>query len=123
MTALFQGIKGVMYYLDDVLISGKTEEEHNTRLVKVLDIILGNGLRANMNKSVFGVKEIKYLGHIIKGNEITPIAKNIDKIMNMRAPINKTEVQAFLGATNYYHRLVQKFTEIATPLYDLLKRN
>ncbi|XP_065323701.1 uncharacterized protein LOC135930841 [Gordionus sp. m RMFG-2023] len=123
MTALFQGIKGVMYYLDDVLISGNTEEEHNTRLVKVLDIILENGLRANMNKSVFGVKEIKYLGHIIKGNEITPIAKNIDKIMNMRAPINKTEVQAFLGATNYYHRFVQNYAEIATPLYDLLKRN
>ncbi|XP_065313680.1 uncharacterized protein LOC135923020 [Gordionus sp. m RMFG-2023] len=50
MAALFQGIKGIIYYLDDVLISGRTEEEHNTRLVKVLDIILENGLKANMNK-------------------------------------------------------------------------
>ncbi|CAK9291465.1 unnamed protein product [Gordionus sp. m RMFG-2023] len=123
MTALFQGIKGIMYYLDDVLISGRTEEEHNARLVKVLNIIVENGLKANLKKSVFGVKEIKYLGHVIKGNEITPIGKNIDKIMNMRAPNNKAEVQAFLGATNYYHRFVQNFAEIATPLYDLLKKN
>ncbi|XP_065321362.1 uncharacterized protein LOC135928826 [Gordionus sp. m RMFG-2023] len=96
MAALFQGIKGIMYYLDDVLISGRREEEHNARLVKVLDIILENGLKANINKSVFGTRNIKYLGHIIMGDEITPIAKNIDKIMNMRAPNNKTEVQAFL---------------------------
>ncbi|XP_065314806.1 uncharacterized protein LOC135923789 [Gordionus sp. m RMFG-2023] len=121
MTSLFQGLKGIMYYLVDVLISGRTEEEHNARLVKVLDIILENGLKANMKKSV-GVREIKYLGHFIKGNVITPMAKNIDKIVNMRAPDNKSELQSFLGATNYYHRFIQDFAEIATPLYSLLKK-
>ncbi|XP_065315589.1 uncharacterized protein LOC135924457 [Gordionus sp. m RMFG-2023] len=53
MAALFQGIGGVMYYLDDVLICGRTEEEHNTRLVKVLDIILENAVDAS-NEGIGG---------------------------------------------------------------------
>lgn len=36
MDTILTGMKGVICYLDDILISGSTDEEHDTRLHQVL---------------------------------------------------------------------------------------
>ena len=35
-------------------------------------------------------------------------------------PTNVTEVQSFLGFTNYYHRFITKYAQGAKPLYKLI---
>ena len=35
-------------------------------------------------------------------------------------PTNVTEVRTFLGFTNYYHRFIKKYAQIARPLYKLI---
>lgn len=37
------------------------------------------------------------------------------------APTNITEVQAFLGFTNFYRRFIRDFSHLAQPLFDLTK--
>ncbi|XP_064476854.1 uncharacterized protein K02A2.6-like [Ornithodoros turicata] len=58
MEELLQGLDGVQVYLDDILVGGKNEEEHNTRLEAVLRRILEDGVRLNKDKCLFGVKEV-----------------------------------------------------------------
>ena len=45
MESLLQGMTGVVAYLDDILVTGKTEEEHLTRLEEVLSRLERAGLR------------------------------------------------------------------------------
>ncbi|RXN36825.1 Transposon Tf2-11 poly [Labeo rohita] len=50
MDTLLAGIPGVQPYLDDILISGKTVEEHNARLRAVLKCFAEAGLRLKKRK-------------------------------------------------------------------------
>ncbi|CAK9296000.1 unnamed protein product [Gordionus sp. m RMFG-2023] len=122
MASVFQGLEGVFYYMDDVLITGVTSEQHNQRLEEVFKRIFEKGLKASREKSVLGVKEVVYLGHTIKGLEVRPLDKNLKNIANLQQPKNKSEVQSFLGMVNYYHRFIGEFASIAAPLYYLLKK-
>ena len=38
-------------------------------------------------------------------------------------PQNLTQLRAFLGLASYYRRFIKGFSQIATPLYDLLKKD
>ncbi|CAK9292456.1 unnamed protein product [Gordionus sp. m RMFG-2023] len=93
--------------MDDVLLTGITPEQYNQRLV--FKRIRDKGLRASKGKSVLGLTEVMYLGHQINGMEVKPLEKNLKNITNMNPP-------------NYYHRFVEKFAKVASPLYDLLKK-
>ena len=45
MDKIFQGLNGVQFYLDDIIVTGKTEEEHMQNLEAVLQRIKEYGLR------------------------------------------------------------------------------
>ena len=45
MESLLQGLSGVVVYLDDILVTGRTEEEHLSRLEEVLTRLEQAGLR------------------------------------------------------------------------------
>ena len=52
-------------YLDDIVLIGKTMEEHLENLKIVFDRLLFGNLRINSNKCAFVKPKIKYLGHVI----------------------------------------------------------
>ena len=41
----------------------------------------------------------------------------------MAMPANKRQLQSFLGAVDYYRMFIPKFSELAEPLYQLLRKN
>ena len=60
--------------MDDILVVGKNREEHDKRLWEVLVKIEKAGMTLNKSKCEFGVKEVKFLGHILstKGISVDP---------------------------------------------------
>ena len=55
-------------------------------------------------------------------NGIQTDSKKVEAIQKWPVPTNVTEVHSFLGFTNYYHRLIKKYTHVAKPLYKLISR-
>ena len=47
-------------------------------------------------------RHVQYLGHLISGEGIEPVPKNLDSIKNMPAPRTPKEVKQFLGLIGYY---------------------
>ena len=56
MDQVLQGLSGVQCYIDDIILTGKTEEEHLTTMDQVLTRLEENGLKANKEKCTLDTK-------------------------------------------------------------------
>jgi len=116
-TVIVEGI--VVVYLDDILIFTKTEEEHERAVQRVLKILTEHKLFLCPEKCEFHWKQIEYLGLVISENKIAMDPIKVTRVCEWPVPENRTDVQAFIGFVNFYHRFIQDFSTIARPLFDL----
>ena len=72
MEILLRGIPQVTVYIDDILITGKTEADHLHTLEKVLEQMVKAGLRAKKHKCKFMVPSVEYLDYVINAHGLCP---------------------------------------------------
>ena len=102
MESILSGIPGVVVYIDDVLVTGKSEEEHLTALEEVLHRIMESGLRLRKDKCVFLAPSVVYLGHQIESEGLHPVAEKVEAVQEAPAPKNISELKSYLGLLTYY---------------------
>jgi hypothetical protein len=54
----------MLCYVDDILILGKTKEEHDKAFRAIVKILIIHNITTNKNKMSYAVAEIKFLGKI-----------------------------------------------------------
>lgn len=81
-------------YLDDIIVYGSTEEEHDTCLAQVLKIFQNNNVRLNKTKTLTKVKQLEFLGHKLSDKSIEADQKKIKTILEFRTPVNKEETRS-----------------------------
>src|SRR5207249_3844252 len=113
----------VVVYIDDILIYSKTFDEHLEHLERVFEKLREVKLMIKLKKCKFGEQNIEFLGHIIGRDGIKPDPEKIEKIKNLKAPNNLTELRSVLGLCSYYRRFVKNFSKIVKPLNKLLKKH
>ena len=123
MDTILQGMDGVICYLDDILVSGRTEEEHLTNLRKVLERLQEHGIRAKRAKCTFLKTSVQYLGHVIGANGLHATDAKIEAIVNVPSLKNVTELRSYLGLLNYYGRFIPNLASLIHPLNKLLRHN
>ena len=119
---VLSGCNGVKVMLDDIIITGKTEEEHIENLRCVLTKLKERGLKLNPAKCEYMQKEVAFLGHIIDATGIHMIEDKVQAVNDAPAPTDINELRAFLGLINYYHRFIPNLAAILRPLYGLLQK-
>ena len=67
---VLRGIPRVCVYIDDILITGNTEDEHLRNLNEVLARLKNLGFRLKRHKCVFFLPSVDYLGHTITADGI-----------------------------------------------------
>ena len=119
MDSLLKGIPGVVVYLDDILITGPSEEEHLSSLKQVLTRLQGAGLRLNKKKCNFLVPSVTYLGYRIDSEGLHPTDEKLKAVQQVPAPTGVTELKAYLGLLIYYGRFLPHLPSVLAPLYTL----
>ncbi|PIK50415.1 hypothetical protein BSL78_12654 [Apostichopus japonicus] len=75
MTELFDDLTGVEVIMDDILVWGSNEQEHDMRLEQVLQRCRDKKLKLNLDKCKFKVDEVPYIGHILTSDGVKPILR------------------------------------------------
>lgn len=122
MATTVVGLPGVIAYIDDLLIFGKNQKEHDENLWRVLEKLHLKDFRLNLKKCQFSQRKIGFLGHVIQNGTITPDPSNIRPIKQVGTPINKREVQTFLGMVNFYAEYIRDIASLAEPLRALTRK-
>ena len=112
-----------MGYLDDIIIFGKTEEEHLQHLEEIFVRLRKFGLKMKHEKCSFFKKHIQYLGHLVSEKGFEPLPEKLESIRKMPAPRMAKEVKQFLGLIAYYLKFVPCFADISRPLTKLTHHN
>lgn len=111
----------VLVYLDDLIVFGRTIDEHEERLLKVLDRLSDEGLKISLDKCQFGRTSVNYVGHIVSQDGISTDPSKIEAVVSWPKPQTVTELRSFLGFCGYYRRFVKDFSKLCRPLNELLK--
>jgi hypothetical protein len=114
--------KGVVVFIDDILIYSSTWDQHLALLQSVFALLEQHQVKIKLSKCSFAQRQLKYLGHIVSAAGVGTDPKKISDVINWPTPTTPKDVRGFLGLAGYYRKFVQHFGTIAKPLTELLKK-
>lgn len=103
-------------YLDDIIIYGATEKEHDDNFIEVLKLLEENKFKINNLKIQYKQRQVKLLGALIDGETKRPIPEKQCKILSFKTPKTRKELESFLGFCNYYRSYIQNFAQYSAVL-------
>lgn len=122
MESILAGCKNTVVFIDDIVIFGSTEEEHDSSVKETLKVLNDHGILLNDHKCKFKQREIVFLGHKLSSEGISPADEKVKSILQFRAPRTKEELRSFLGLVTYVSKFIPDLATLNSPLRSLLKQ-
>ena len=115
------GLQGVLCHMDDILLIGRNKEEHEERLVKVLQHLKDSGIRPNPDKCLFSTSRLQYLGQVIDSDRIRKDPAKVKAITELPELKNVPDLRRFLGMVNQQMKFLPKLAQMTKLIRYLLK--
>ena len=109
-------------YLDDTVIYSNTWEEHLTHIATVLNRLHESNLTVKLIECYFVCPQVEYLGHIVGLGQMKPAELKVKALLEVQPPQNRRQLKSFLGCAGYYARYLPKYSDLTTPLTELLRK-
>ena len=109
-------IKNTFPYLDNVLVCGRTLEEHNANLAKFKAVATENNLTINENKSIYGVRAINVIGYHIENGTVSPDPDRLRPLLELPIPHDTKSLRRVIGMFAYYSKWIKQFSDKIRPL-------
>jgi len=119
---VLSGLPGVINAMDDILIHGRTEAEHDKRLQKALARLNKNNLTIREKKSQIKQKEVTFWGVILSGKGISIDQNKVAAVSAFKQPTNVSETKSFIGMTNYCSKFLHHYADLSAPLRELANK-
>jgi hypothetical protein len=125
METVLKGLNWVLclIYIDGIVVGGPTVPETVRRLGLVFDRLREARLMLKPAKFSLFRLSVAFLGHLVSVQGINIDSEKVRAIVERPEPHNLEELRSFLGMAGYYRGHIQDYAQMATPLYDLTKKN
>ena len=116
LDAIFLSIPRVTGIADDMIIYGRTNQEHDQHLVNFLEVYRENTLTLNPDKMHFRLPQVSFFGHQWSARGLSPDPKKVAAVKRMNLPQDVEMMRSFLGLVNYLNRFSPHLAELSKPL-------
>ena len=99
---MLQDIPNTICCLDDILVTGKNDEDHCRNLEEVLKRLQTSGLTLKKSKCAIMQESVKYLGHRIDAKEVHTTPDKVGAIAEAPILKNVKQLWSFLGLVQCY---------------------
>ena len=106
MDTILKSIAGVVRYINDIVITGRSDQEHRNRLEAVLSSLERYGVHLKWSKCSFLQEKVQFLGHVIDAEGVHLSPEKVQPIVEAPTPATVTELQSFLGMLQYYGKFL-----------------
>lgn len=120
MTKVLGDLEGCTVYLDDVVVFSNSWSDHVVRICGLFDRLKEAGLTDNLAKCEFARASVTYLSRVVGQGTVRPDEEKVRTIEYYTVPTSKKELMRFLGLVGYYRSFCRNFSEVVSPLRDLL---
>ena len=121
MDHALHGLRGVVVYIDDIIVAADSQEEHATTLRLVFERLRRHGLRLKRSKCCFGRSSVPFLGHVVDANGIHVDPEKVAAFRRIPAPTTKKDAQSFVGCVNFYRRFLPRLEDTLGPLRSFMQ--
>ena len=97
----WHNLHGTCVYVDNIVVAGKTQLEHEENFTKFRNIAQLYDLTFN-EKSVILTESIDFLGYAISQGKIKPDAERLQPLKELPIPKGKTALRRVIGLFSYY---------------------
>ena len=123
MNEAFKGMEDfVKVFVDDVIISSMSVEQHRKHLMLVFERMKKMGLMVKGSKVQLFSTRVQFLGHVISADGVAPQEEKVKSVQEWPIPKNLSDLKGFLGLVGYYRKFIFNFADKAKPLNDLTKK-
>ena len=114
----------VLAYIDDLLIFGRhSAEDHMNDLDALFTKLRASNLTLGANKCILLAERVKYLGHIVSSEGVSPDPSKVTAIEAIAdKPPTAEKLHSAMGLIAYYRKFIQNFAMFARPIYAKIKR-
>ncbi len=102
MEGVLHDIKNILVYIDDLLVHTDTHKKHLEVLDKVLARLHKNLLKINLEKCMFGNKEVSYLRFTLSPEGIKPGKNKLKAIKDAKTPTDIKTIWSFVSLCNFF---------------------
>ena len=126
---IIEDLTGVYAIADDCLIVGQgdTMEEatadHDKNFTAFLEKCRESNLKLNLSKLKFRLTSVKYHGHILSSEGLSPDPEKVEAIQGMPRPKDKAETRRLLGMITYLSKFIPQLSEVTQPLREITKQD
>ncbi|CAB3992210.1 Hypothetical predicted protein, partial [Paramuricea clavata] len=98
-----QGLNGVRYIVDDIIVWGKIRAPRDKDLEALLNRLVIKKLSLNLEKFKFNQQSLWSYGYIqSKYGRLSGDPKQVEAIKNFKTPTGVIQLRSFLRLANYY---------------------
>ena len=115
--------KTCFVYIDDLLITSKSYEEHVKNLNEVFELLFQAGLAINWDKCKFLKHETEFLGYCVGSGKIKAAASKLGAVRDFPRPKTVRQLRRFLGMVGWFRNFIPFLSDKSTCLNELLKKD
>ena len=110
---IFLSVPDITGIVDDLIIFGKTYQEHDGNLLNLLEVCRKNNLTLNPEKLQFRLPKVAFFGHTWCDKGLSADPKKIEAVKRMEIPQDVETMRSFLGLINYLNHFSPRLAELS----------
>ena len=123
MDVVTEELEGVANIADDVAIAGADQEDHDKKLMKLMQRAAEFGVCFNSKKCDIAKPEITFFGNKYTNTGLKPDPEKIVDLENMISPQSKEDLSKILGLMTYLSPYIPNFSSKSEPLRALMRED